>query len=288
MSTSVANYITVLSSTGASLPYSESFENMGTDLDPAQWNVVNEDNDVYTFSLSGNAGYTGSHSVKMRNHNNTDTRVDELFGPTVDISQETSVALTFRYAFARRTSGNDDMLRVYVSGNCGDTWNLRKQLRGGSDLFTVPDQGSPFTPSSQDQWQQAVITNISSAYFVPDFRFKFWFQSDEGNDLWIDDINISTNTVGLQETPDAEDALLTIAPNPSANDAVAVVTLAKSGTTRVEVMDATGRSVLVLNNGRLAAGTTRFTIPGNTLTKGLYLVRVQQDDTVRVSRYTKN
>jgi PKD repeat protein len=288
LSTSVVNYITVLASTGAPMPYFESFENMGTELDPAQWNVVNEDNDVYTFSLRSDAAYTGSNSVRMRNQNNTEGNVDELMGPTVDLSQQTAIALTFRYAFARRTSTNDDLLRLYVSSNCGNTWNMRKQLRGSNDLFTVPDQGNEFTPTGQDQWQQAVVTNILSSYLVQDFRFKFWFQSDQGNDLWLDDINITANTVGLQETPGAEDASLTIVPNPSMNDAVAVVSLAHTGYTRVEMMDATGRTVLVLNDGRLAAGTTRFTIPGTTLTKGLYLVRVQQDDAVRVSRFTKN
>ena len=288
ISTSVVNYITVLNAVGTPSPYFESFENMGSDLDPSQWNVLNEDNDAYTFALRSDAGYTGSHSVRMKNHNNEAGNVDELLSPTVDLSQETAVILGFRYAFARRTSSNDDVLRLYVSNNCGETWNLRKQLRGSNDLPTVPDQGGPFTPSGPDQWEEAVVTSILSTYLVPDFRFKFWFESDQGNDLWLDDINITSNTVGLQETADNDDAVLSVVPNPAANDAVAVISLAKAGYTRVELMDATGRTVMMLNNGRMNAGTTRIAIPANMLNQGLYLVRVQQEDTTRVTRFTKN
>lgn len=288
ISTSSVNYITVLNSTGSPTPYSESFEAMGSDLDLTQWTVVNPDNDAYTFALRSDVGYTGTHSIKMRNHSNTLGHVDEMLSPTVDLSQETSVVLTFRYAFARRSAGNDDLLRLYVSNNCGETWNMRKQLRGSNDLPTVADQNSPFTPGAADQWQQAVITNIGSTYLVENFRFKFWFESDQGNDLWLDDINITANTVGLGEAQAVDGASVSVAPNPAANDAVAVVNLEKAGDTRVELMDATGRTVLLLKNGRLNAGTTRITIPANTLNQGVYLVRVQQNDTVRVTRFTKN
>lgn len=287
VSTSVVNYITVLDSLGAPTPYSESFENMGSDLDPAQWTAANADNDAYAFSLRNDAGFTGTHSVRMKNQGNTAGLVDELYGPTIDLGQETSVVLGFRYAFARRTATNDDILRVYISNNCGETWNLRKQLRGSVDLYTVADQNSAFTPSGPDQWLQATITNISSSFLVQDFRFKFWFQSDAGNDLWLDDINLEANTVGLQESAVPEGEMVSVVPNPAASDAVAVVTLAKAGNTRVELMDATGRTVMLLNNGRMAAGTTRINIPVNALRQGVYLVRVQQEDTVRVTRFTK-
>jgi PKD repeat protein len=287
ISTTSSNYITVLANPGAPMPWSESFENMGSTLDPAQWSVLNQNDDVYTFALRSDVGYTGTHSVKMRNHNNTEDNVDELIGPTVDLSQETSVIVSFRYAFARRTSGNDDVLRFYASNNCGDTWNLRKQLRGSNDLPTVPDQGGPFTPNGTAQWEEAVVTNILSTYLVPDFRFKFWFESDEGNDLWIDDINITASNVGLVETA-GEDAMITIAPNPAADDAVATLTLVDAGYTRVEMVDATGRTVRTLNNGQMKAGSTRFTIAEDGLSKGLYLLRVQQGGHMSVVRFVKN
>ncbi len=287
VSTSVSGYITVYSATGLPTPYSESFENMGSSLDPVQWTVINENNDAYTFGLRSDAGFTGTHSVRMRNHNNDADNVDELIGPTVDLGELSSVAFSFRYAFARRTTGNDDVLRIYVSNDCGVTWNLRKQLRGSNELPTVPEQGSPFTPSNAGQWEEAVVTNILSSYLVPGFQFKFWFESDQGNDLWIDDINIAGNVVGLQETA-GDDATVTIAPNPATNEAIATVHLVNADYTRVELVDATGRTVLVLNDGRMSAGSTRFTIPASTLNQGLYLMRVQQGNATTVTRFVKN
>ncbi len=281
-------YITVLPSTGTPSPYQEPFENMVSTLDPTQWTADNPDGDAGTFSLRTNAGYSGTHSVRMKNQGISAGLVDELLGPTVDLSQDSSVVLTFRYAFARRTSTDDDALRVYVSKDCGYTWTLRKQLKGSTDLPTVTDQNAAFTPSGPEQWQQCTITNITSSYLVSDFRFKFWFKGDGGNDLWLDDINLEdASTVGVYELSSSNAIGIQVLPNPATTAATVIAYLPNSGAAHVELLDPTGRIVNVISDGNLSVGTHRWALPVERLRSGMYLVRLRQDGLQRVVRFTK-
>ena len=45
-------------------------------------------------------------------------------------------------------------------------------------------------PSAND-WNTVNVSGITSVYLVSDFRFKIKFTSGGGNDLFIDDINLS-------------------------------------------------------------------------------------------------
>ncbi|MCB0814155.1 MAG: hypothetical protein KDB87_13480, partial [Flavobacteriales bacterium] len=68
----------------------------------------------------------------------------------------------------------------------GATWSLRKNMRASTTLTTAGVQPGFFTPSSASQWEYMEVTSISSFFHVPNFRFKFVFENDGGNNLYID------------------------------------------------------------------------------------------------------
>ena len=280
------NYITVLPNTGVASPYSESFEGM-TELDPTSWLANNGDGDAGVFSVRTNAGYTGAHSIRMHNNGIEAGHLDELMGPTIDLSNDSNIILSFKYAFARRASTNDDLLRVYVSKDCGNTWILRKQLKASQDLPTVADQTADFTPTNPSQWSECVITSITSAYLVPDFRVKFWFLGDGGNDLWLDDINLASISTGMAEVSGATDIGVNVMPNPAREEATLVTYLPHAGKVRVDLLDVTGRVVRVVGEKTLATGDHRWTLPVSDLTNGIYTVRVEQNGERRIARFVK-
>ena len=78
------------------------------------------------------------------------------------------------------------------------------------------------TPSSSADWVTVHMTNITTAYWVDNFRYKFEFESAGGNNLYLDDINIYSGSptndlvVGLDE----QDAIdhVTLYPNPTEGD----------------------------------------------------------------------
>ncbi len=276
------DFILVLPATGEAVPYVQDFEAV-TNLGAPEWLVWNPDGDE-TFMVTSAAGFSGTKSVRLRNDLNDDGDKDELISTTYDLSGATQITLSFRVAFARNTATNDDILRVYASKDCGATWSMRKQMRGTTTLATVPDQTAAFTPTNDAQWQEVVIDNIGSTYAVPDFRFKFYFESNGGNNLWLDDINVSGGPVGMEELG-LEAGAMRVVPNPAAGDAQLYIELGAQGRGRVTVINALGQEVAVLADGQLAAGPHRFELPVAGLGKGVYVVRLQQGAAMATTRF---
>lgn len=272
--------ITVLPSVGAGIPFTESFETT-TEMGTTEWMIRNPDDDQ-TWELTEVSAYTGVRSVRILNDSWSDGNVDDLYSGTYDMSEAESISITFRYAFARRLSGNDDRLKCYVSKDCGATWSLRKQLRGGTDLPTAPNTGGTFVPNGGDQWGFASINNISANYHASDFRIRFEFISDGGNALYLDDININGLPVGLAE-PGEGIVDLVVVPNPVSDLAVVQFSLDRPGDAILELMDPTGRVVEQLFRSNLASGTNRVGIAADRFASGIYLLRLRTGDRFRVT-----
>jgi len=277
------DYITVLPAPGASAPFQEGFESISGFAAP-EWMVENPQGDN-TWTVTTAAAYTGTKSTRIVNTAAMNGRSDALMSRTVDLSGATQIVLSFRHAYARRTSSSDDVLTIHTSTNCGANWSLRKIMRGTTTLPTAPVTTSSFIPNGPAQWAYTEVTNIAAGTnSVSNFRFKFEFESDGGNNIYIDDINLNGQPVGIDELIPSANAIM-VAPNPAEGAAQATVVLAQGGQTRIEVIDMTGRTAAILHEGRLPLGTHRFDLPVRALQAGAYFVRMTQDAGMRVSRF---
>ena len=282
VSNTESGYILVLPTTGSTVPFSEGFESVSA-IPGNDWTVNNLNADE-AFELTTAAAYNGGKSVRLRNYTSQATNLDELLSGTYDMSGASDITISWRFAFAQRTTANDDLLRLYVSNDCGATWNMRRQLRGTVDLPTVNPTNAQFTPNSQSQWGYEEVSNILSNYHVEDFRFKFWFESDGGNNLFIDDININGQPVGVGEFFGHGTDLLVV-PDPVLDAAELVFSTTQSGVVRIDVLDALGRVVAFVYNSTLAPGDQRLPLPVDALGAGLYFVRVTEADGARAIRF---
>ncbi len=124
-------FITVLPNDVIAMPFVDSFE---PGIDENTWFVTNPGNNV-TWESTSSASITESSSIRIRNNsNNIDMDLDGLTSSTFDMSEFALVTISYKWAFAQRTTETDDRLRVSVSNDCGETWFLRKMHRGFTDL----------------------------------------------------------------------------------------------------------------------------------------------------------
>ena len=101
------------------------------------------------------------------------------------------------------------------------------------------------------------MTNILTPTIVADFRFKFWFKSDGGNNLYIDDININGGPVGISELFGNGHDLLVV-PDPVVDAAQLVFTAERAGNVRIDVLDGLGRIVAEVHNGSLVPAISDY------------------------------
>lgn len=277
------DYVTVFADPGAEPPLQEGFEGL-SELESPAWTVANPDADN-TYTVTNAAAFSGTRSVRIVNTAAMEGRTDDLYSSTYDLSAAEQVVITFRYAFAQRTATDDDRLRLYVSNNCGTSWSMRRQLRGASDLNTA---GAPvvsgFVPGS-DQWGYAEVSNISTNYHVSDFRIRFEFESYGGNNVYIDDININGEAVGLEEWS-GNGSPVSVVPNPAAGAAELRFMSATGGTVAFDVLDMTGRLLQQRTALIVAPGENRVPLPVAQLPAGSYLLRFFSPEGSQAARFT--
>lgn len=190
---------------GASMPFQEGFE-YTTPIEDENWTVTT--NDGFGWELSNDAAHNGSTSLKMVNFGNTYSSRFDAISPSYDLSNLQSAALTFRYAYAPRSSASGDLLRVYFSSNCGESWTLRSVLSGNNMNTTGSTSPSAYVPTNAE-WELHTI-NVAPNLLTEDFRVLFAYEPENGNDFYLDDINISgvfSEVPVLRSPANGQDAL---------------------------------------------------------------------------------
>lgn len=255
-------------------PFSESYEGIGN-ISENQWFTTNSDQDV-TWELNPETGFESTQSVWINSALNTTGKIDELVSPVLDLTNTNSALLTFKVAYAQKSEVNDDRLRLYISNNCGESWTMRGQWKGSTTLPSVPPTEEFFIPADESEWQMFEVSNITPAFYGPNFRFKFEFLSDNGNNLYIDDINLSTTMVGIEDAHETVDNF-ELYPNPARGQTTLEFSLQSHHHLEISVIDISGRQVFSENLGQKSPGEHRHTIHTYSLESGIYLVRLMAD-----------
>jgi PKD repeat protein len=281
------NYIVVMSDPGHSLPYHEGFEDLSAVPDNDRFVVVNENEDD-TWELSTTVGSGGSaNSAYLNNYGEDDSSKDELISGTIDLGDvdpADPMVFNFEYAYRQRSSSNDEWLRFYISKDCGETWALRKNIHGSSLSSVV--QTSSYSPQSEDEWYSVSVTNINSEYFVSNFRYKFQFENDGGNNIYIDNINLyPTSMTSIVEHESIQ--TLSVYPNP-AKDATTIELFAVSGQDySISLLNTLGQKTESIYQGQLIDGINLIDFNTTNLAKGIYLIRIESEGEIKTVKLIK-
>lgn len=282
------NYIVVLSNPGDALPYFEGFETLASFPDFDRFTIDNDDNGE-AWEITSSASTTGDKSVWLNNFAATQTgTLDAFMSGPIDLSGVAStdpIVFNFRYAYRKKTTGNDEWLRFYISKDCGQTWVLRKNIHGSS-LSSI-NATSSYLPPDESAWYSVSVTNINSDYYVSNMRFKFEFESDGGNNIYIDDINLYPESMtGIQET--SELSGFSIYPNPVTDIMQINLDIANTSDYTISVVNVLGEQITTIYKGELLAGMNQLGFSAATLPQGVYFIRIEGNGESAVHRFVKN
>ena len=266
--------------------------------DTSQWPVFNYyGGSNYKWQLTNLAGYKDNTSMKFVNFDprtaydpaqqtlTPEGTYSDFFSRGFDLSGASDYNLSFAYAGAWRTNNTsymNDVLEVWYSDNCGQSWNilpdatLKQQALGNNGSVSTP-----FTPSNASQW---AFKSVSLAGIGSDklfFRFRYKVGTDDangnqlgtGNNFYIDKIAVNNYSLGVSPAQlDAQGIVLV--PNPTTGASTIAIKGSDNSTAIIHVTDVTGK--IVYNTSvRLNTGATNVQIPAERIAvKGLYMVEV--------------
>jgi len=252
------------------VPYSESFETIT--LAGAGWVVDNPDNNNAWEIFTG-AASTGINSVRLVNWIGNINGVDGLIMPSFNAVNISGAQMNFKYAFAAKNNNDASSLRVLVSNNCGASW-IPRLTKSGASLRTTSNTPSNYVAPTTHYVNQ--IVNLASSQFSGQSNaiVKFEFINDQGNNIYIDDINI-TGVVGTGEELAAMYEFEAF-PNPAKDRMTVLIQSAFNADVRFELMDVTGKIIEVVQMDR-NAGQISADLNGKGLS-GIYLLRITVND----------
>jgi len=241
-----SNYIRVLPAP-TTIPFWEGFESYASLSNLVNWEVYNQENNN-AFTIENTTGYSGNQCAKLMNFGQAPSNIDELISAPIDLSvvpATGTVTLSFRYAYRKKLAADYEYLKVFITGDCGENWVQRKTL-GGSQLSSLTATTS-WKPTTQADWTTVHMTNVTSNYFQQNFRVKFRFEGEGGNNFYLDDINLyngspsNTLVTGVEEDNTISGAI--IFPNPVVDELAVEYTGLVASALNASIVDMAGKIV---------------------------------------------
>lgn len=258
-----------------SVPFAEGFENPNFPYN--DWYLINA-NGGNGWQQTTAAASSGTHSLMLSNFSGNDKGPDEIILPSFNFSNVTGVAMTFDVAYApmRSLAPSNDKLIMYYSTDCGRSWTARyTKVNNSLSTITADSLLSSFLPNST-QWRTETVPSLSNVVSGhADVRFRFEFSHDNGNNIYLDNININGTITGLDQL-NAEYASVNVHPNPSHDVTYVDFSMLAAGTVRIDLNDISGRQISSYTNS-FTAGDHQYTV-ADQLEPGVYLLRLSFGD----------
>ena len=281
----IQQYITVLANPGLPLPYTEGFETVSVP-DNNNFFITNQDL-ANTWTVTNIAASSGEKSIKLSNYGVTETSIDEFYSGTIDLSildPSENLLMSFEYAYNKRTENDDEFLKVYVSKDCGKHWSLRKSIHGNS-LGEITST-SAYTPSSSSEWKTVTFENIHSSYYTSNFRYKFYFKGQNGNNIFIDNIKLYPQS-WLDNPENDVESIFSIYPNPTKNYATINYFSSTNEDINISLFNIVGEQVSTLYYGDVSTGNNTYNVNLEDFPKGVYFVKLSNSKEIKTIKLIK-
>jgi M6 family metalloprotease-like protein len=183
------NCITI--GTGVSVPFNEDWET--NSFNTNSWTIDNPDS-ATTWEIFDKASKPDSntqYSVQFFGFEYQAKREkDDLISRNINLNNVNYAKLKFDISYCRYDNNTYDSLLVYVSTDCGNTFDsMPVYFKSGANLATGPNSTQNYIPTFDSDWRKDSVD--LSSYSGNNIVFKFRMINDYGNNLYLDNINVS-------------------------------------------------------------------------------------------------
>ena len=248
---------------------------------PLKWSTFNATSGPSWVKSTSCGGFgLSSESTKMDFYTYAAGTINELILPPINLAGVITPTLTFDLAYA--TYANEaDKLEVFVSDDCGDNWT-NVYDKSGTNLNTAPATTSPFVPSAA-QWRNESVNLFG--YSNPSILLKFVATSAYGNNLYIDNVNLSQlNPVGVFSTP-LSNINIEVFPNPTSGDVNLTVNSINNSNYRINLINSLGQ-VIFEKNFNFSIGINNIQIETKQYPEGIYNVVLESNSIKTTKKIT--
>ncbi|MBQ9508367.1 MAG: T9SS type A sorting domain-containing protein [Bacteroidales bacterium] len=197
----------------------------------------------------------------------------EFVAPMMDFTNISDPKMTFDYAHRRYSTSNTERLRVKASADCGTTWTTVWEKYGATLATVAGTYTSNYTNPTAAQFKNAEV-DLTAFAGQSNVIVKFEFISGYGNNVWVDNINITNGPLAVESVENSD---LSIFPNPVKD--VLTINYDKA-ISQIDVYDVNGKLVKTIT-------TVDNTINVSDLSEGVYMLNMQTEEGLVIRKIVK-
>jgi len=272
---------------GEPLPFHEDFESRS--FDRMGWSIENPD-DSKTWEITQVAGTVPgglAAYVNIKSYPGLNER-DRLITPPLNFYAHKEITLSFQYAYSQRLAQYTDSLNVYISADCGNSWEpiLAFGEDGTGTFATAGPLMDNFIPAGPEDWcgfegnVECVNFDLSAWSGQSDIRVMFESFNRFGNNVFIDNLSIDGEPIGIHDFY-SNSEVLTIFPNPT--DGILYLNFNDLRVNIVlNVYDIRGRKMMSEKHENQR--NQEMAVDLSTLRSGIYFIEVKDAKTSRIRK----
>ncbi len=272
----------------AQQPYVEDFEDPlfpnnaipARNIELRTFKVTPDPAGLTTFEKTSVVSTSGTSSIRLRNGSISAGTIHSLITPNIDLTGNSgAMFVSFDIAHAQRSSTASEEMKIFISNDCGATWNQRV-VKSGTALATNGGAVvSSFTPSAS-QWRKENVLIAPNLVSTGKIMVKIEITSNNGNTTYIDNLRIYT-LLGTNEEV-ALNNNIKLYPNPLTAETGISFDLKTPETVSVKIFDLAGKTVFQNAETKYNAGSHNLPLYSKMkdLKAGMYMVQVKFGDKV--------
>jgi len=279
-----SNFIEILQGSGSfQAPYHDEISSTWPDdPDPTlEYNVKSPTGTTISFSRTTNAFYTAPQSIFLDNFSYNNSGEHEFITPSMDLTDMVSGStyLNFQVAYSRKVF-ETEYVTLYSSIDCGQTWNLDEFITPASLISVANSNSSAFTPADTSDWN-FLSFDISDLAGEKNVQFSFRFESNKGNNLYIDDIAVSDSPLPQTSTQidNVFESTFNLYPNPNSGIFNLEFYWNSDHSVKAHVVDLVGKKIEIDLNSELKKGwnSIQINIDEFNLSSGIYFLKLESN-----------
>ncbi|CAI8166033.1 MAG: Bacillopeptidase F [Crocinitomicaceae bacterium] len=263
------------------LPFIEDFEN---GINDTTWIIENIDLDK-TWGVDSTSGLPWSDQsacIKLFSYAPRNNQKDGLVTPKISLSSSNDLFLTFDIAYQKRSASGflNDTLKVFVSNNCGLSYDYLVYQKHGYDLSTFDTSSFDFVPEYFTHWRNDTID--LSSLSNEEILVKFETTNRAGNNLYLDNIKVFEGLNAPASISKTDLLEFELYPNPTGSNINILFKSYNSNHSFVTIYNPLGEVML---SSKLDGYHTL--LPTKKLSSGIYIVQLFQSGKSSIKSFIK-
>ncbi len=191
--------------------------------------------------------------------------------------------LRFRVAYRPAMSGSTEILTVFVSSDCGQSWKALKAYANANGLGVDKVVQANWSPASPSDWIEQTL-DLLNYEGSKNLMFKFEARSRSGNSIFLDNVNIQADLAGNGKLLNPNGLSIQVIPNPS--HGIAQIDVKSDGRTlnRISIVNSKGQ-VIEDATSEIKSKIDSYSWKTGPLDPGVYFVHVVIDGQLLVKKF---